>query len=72
MWPQIDLPRALLRGRKRAEHAYLAREATQRCQVCGRRFIMRAEYKEVSQNYPRQSDGSIDWENGAPETIPSK
>ena len=29
-------------------------------------------YNEVSQNYPRQSDGSIDWENGAPETIRSK
>jgi hypothetical protein len=26
------------RNRKRAEQAYLAREATQRCQVCGRLF----------------------------------
>jgi hypothetical protein len=31
------------RNAKRAAEAYLAREATQRCQVCGRRFIMRAE-----------------------------
>ena len=31
------------RNRKRAEQAYLAREATQRCTVCGRRFIIRAE-----------------------------
>jgi len=31
------------RNRKRAEEAYLAREATQRCCVCGRRFVLRAE-----------------------------
>ena len=31
------------RNRKRAEQAYLAREATQRCQICGRRFVLRAE-----------------------------
>jgi len=31
------------RNAKRAEQTYLAREATQRCQVCGRRFIIKAE-----------------------------
>jgi ribosomal protein S14 len=31
------------RGAQRREQDWLAREATQRCQVCGRRFVMRAE-----------------------------
>jgi len=31
------------REAKRGEQEWLAREATQRCQVCGRRFVMRAE-----------------------------
>jgi hypothetical protein len=32
-----------VRNAKRAERAYFAREATQRCTVCGRKFTMRAE-----------------------------
>jgi hypothetical protein len=31
------------RNRRRTEQAYIAREAMQRCCVCGRRFIKRAE-----------------------------
>jgi len=31
------------RGAAKREQEWLAREATQRCQVCGRRFVMRAE-----------------------------
>jgi hypothetical protein len=31
------------RGAQRREQEWLAREATQRCQVCGRRFVMRAD-----------------------------
>jgi hypothetical protein len=32
-----------VRGQVRREREWLAREATQRCQICGRRFAMRAE-----------------------------
>jgi len=31
------------RNSRRHEQKWLAREATQSCQVCGRRFVMRAE-----------------------------
>jgi hypothetical protein len=32
-----------IRNAKRAEQAYLAREAARRCTVCGRKFVLRAE-----------------------------
>jgi hypothetical protein len=32
-----------IRNAKRAERAYLAKEAAQRCVVCGKRFVGRAE-----------------------------
>jgi hypothetical protein len=32
-----------IRNAKRAERAYFAREAMQRCSVCGRKFVLRAE-----------------------------
>jgi hypothetical protein len=32
-----------IRGAQRHEREWLTREATQRCQVCGRKFILRAE-----------------------------
>ena len=32
-----------IRNAKPAEDKWLAQQATQRCQICGRRFIMRAE-----------------------------
>jgi hypothetical protein len=32
-----------IRGAQKHERDWLAREATQRCTVCGRRFILRAE-----------------------------
>ena len=31
------------RNQKRREQEWLAREATQRCTVCGRKFVLRAE-----------------------------
>jgi len=31
------------RGAQRREQEWLAREATQRCAICGRKFVMRAE-----------------------------
>jgi hypothetical protein len=32
-----------VRGAQKREREWLTREATQRCQVCGRKFILRAE-----------------------------
>jgi hypothetical protein len=32
-----------VRNAQRREQQWLAKEASQRCQVCGRRFILRAE-----------------------------
>ena len=43
------------RNRKRAEQEWLAREATQRCIVCGRKFVMRAE-KVCSVDCQRKAD----------------